>query len=75
MTLSMMRPGQCGRITHVKGDGPLRLRLLDMGVIPRTKVRLTKVAPLGDPIEIAIRGYSLTLRLEDASLISVEAEK
>lgn len=72
MTLSAMKPGQSGKITQVGGEGALRLRLLDMGVIPGTKVKLAKAAPLGDPIEIMLRGYSLTLRLEDAQLIRVE---
>ena len=56
----------------VGGEGALRLRLLDMGLIPGTAVSVRKVAPLGDPIEIRIRGYELTLRLEDASYIELE---
>lgn len=72
MTLNDLPIGKSGRITAVGGEGPLRLRLLDMGLIPRTVVQVVKVAPLGDPIEILLRGYSLTLRREDASRIELE---
>lgn len=56
------------------GEGALRCRLLDMGLIPHTRVTLQKVAPMGDPIEIMVRGYELTLRIEDAKKIEVTAE-
>ena len=59
-------------IATVGGDGALRCRLLDMGLTPRTKVTLQKVAPMGDPIEIRIRGYELTLRVEEAKKIEIE---
>ncbi len=72
MTLSSMQIGQEGIILSVGGEGALRCRLLDMGLIPKTRVRLQKIAPMGDPIEIHIRGYELTLRLEDAAKIEVE---
>ncbi len=72
MTLNEMKIGQSATITTVGGDGALRCRLLDMGLIPHTKVKLQKVAPLGDPIEILVRGYELTLRIEDAQKIEVE---
>ena len=74
MTLDLLKPGESGVIKTVGGEGALRLRLLDMGLIPRTKVKIQKVAPLGDPIQIMIRGYDLTLRKEDASRIDVEKE-
>ena len=61
-----------GVITAVGGEGALRCRLLDMGLTPRTLVTLRKVAPMGDPIEIHVRGYELTLRVEDARQITVE---
>lgn len=73
MTLDQLSIGASGIITTVGGDGPLRCRLLDMGLIPRTIVTLQKIAPLGDPIEIRLRGYELTLRLEDAQKIEIEA--
>ena len=74
MTLNELKVGGSANITAVGGDGSLRNRLLDMGLIPRTRVTLQKVAPLGDPIEIRVRGYELTLRREEAGLIEVETE-
>ena len=74
MTLNELKVGASAVITVVGGDGPLRCRLLDMGLIPRTRVALQKVAPMGDPIEIRVRGYELTLRVEEAMKIEVEGE-
>ena len=73
MTLNELKVGQSGTISAVGGDGALRCRLLDMGLTPKTRVTLRKVAPMGDPIEIRVRGYELTLRVEDAQKITVEA--
>ena len=72
MTLNELKTGSSGIITAVGGDGPLRCRLLDMGLIPHTLVTLQKVAPMGDPIEIRVRGYELTLRVEEAQKIEVK---
>lgn len=72
MTLNELKVGETAAITAVGGDGALRCRLLDMGLTPRTQVTLRKVAPMGDPIEIHIRGYELTLRVDDARQITVE---
>ena len=74
MTLDKLPVGSSGIITAVGGDGALRCRLLDMGLIPRTRVTLQKTAPMGDPIEIRVRGYELTLRVEEAKKIEVEGE-
>lgn len=74
MTWDEMRLGQSGVITAVGGAGALRCRLLDMGLIPHTQVTLRKIAPMGDPIQISVRGYELTLRVADAKQIQVEAE-
>lgn len=74
MTLDKLKIGETATITKVGGEGSLRLRLLDMGLIPRTKVTIYKVAPLGDPLEIHLRGYSLTIRLDDAKVIDVIKE-
>lgn len=71
MTLNELKTGQSAVITSVGGDGALRCRLLDMGLIPKTKVMIRKVAPMGDPIELFLRGYELTIRLEDAEKITV----
>lgn len=72
MTLDKLKIGASGVITAVGGDGPLRCRLLDMGLTPHTRVTLQKVTPMGDPIEIRVRGYELTLRIEEAEKIEVE---
>ena len=74
MTLDLLPLGQEAVITAVGGAGALRLRLLDMGLIPKTTVRVEKVAPLGDRIELRVRGYSLSLRKEDARNIEVEVK-
>ena len=71
MTLSELKIGSSGIITAVGGDGALRRRLLDMGLTPKTKVMVRKVAPLGDAIELFLRGYELTLRKEDAKNIEI----
>ena len=75
MTLNDLKVGQSGVITAVGGEGALRLRLLDMGLIPKTRVRVQKVAPMGDPIQIQIRGYELTIRREDAQQIELQEEE
>ena len=79
MTLNELKAGQSAVITDVGGEVALRCRLLDMGLIPKTKVMVRKVAPMGDPIEIFLRGYELTIRLEDAEKITItdvkESEK
>jgi Fe2+ transport system protein FeoA len=72
MTLDRLPVGKTATIKNVGGTGSLRLRLLDMGIIPRTKVCVRKIAPLGDPIEIRLRGYELTIRMDDAKNIEVE---
>lgn len=74
VTLDRLPIGGSGVITRVGGEGALRLRLLDMGLIPRTRVTVRKAAPLGDPIEIYLRGYELSIRLDDARNISVKVE-
>ena len=74
MTLHQLPIGQSAIITKVGGEGELRYRFLDMGLIPKTKVTVTKVAPMGDPIEIRLRGYTLPLRVEDAKNIELTQE-
>lgn len=75
MTLDKLMVGKSATIIAVGGDGPLRCRLLDMGLIPKTKVTVRKIAPLGDPLELFLRGYVLTLRKDDAALITITAEE
>lgn len=72
MTIDDLQIGHQGVISRVGGEGALRLRFLDMGLIPGTTVRLQKVAPMGDPIQIQVRGYELTIRREDARMIALE---
>jgi len=74
MTLRNLGVGQSGRVLTVGGEKALRRRLLDMGITPRTTVTVKKVAPMGDPMELLLRGYVLTLRLDDAEKITVEVE-
>lgn len=75
MTLNMLPVGKTGTITKVGGEGTLRLRFLDMGLIPGTLVTVYKIAPMGDPMELHLRGYSLTIRKEDAANIEVTQEE
>ena len=75
MTINDLKIGQSGVISTVGGEGPLRLRFLDMGLIPGTKVTLQKVAPMDDPIQIQLRGYELTIRREDAMKIELEGDE
>ena len=70
-TLDTLKPGESGVIGTVGGQGALRRRLLEMGLTPGTSVMVQKMAPPGDPIEIHIRGYQLTLRKEDAAEIEI----
>ena len=72
MKLSECKPGQNALIKNVGGEGALRQHFLDMGVLPGTGVTVMKYAPMGDPVELRIRGYELTLRLDDAARIDVE---
>ena len=70
--LDEFRIGDIGTVIMVEGEGRLRRRLFDMGITPGAKVELKKKAPLGDPLEITVRGYELSLRKREASCIVVE---
>ena len=72
MTLDQLAVGHSGIVTSVGGQGALRKRLLDMGLPPKVLVSVRKIAPMGDPIELTLRGYTLTLRREDAKSIEVQ---
>ena len=74
MTLDKLPVGASARILAVGGDGALRRHLLDMGLTPKTMVKVQKVAPMVDPIELQLRGYELTLRLDDARQITLTEE-
>ena len=75
MTLKELNIGESAVIRTVGGDGALRQHFLDMGVIPGAEVTVVKLAPMGDPMELQIHGYELTLRLADADQIEVEPIK
>ncbi|MBN1382946.1 MAG: ferrous iron transport protein A [Deltaproteobacteria bacterium] len=73
MTLADVKPGQSGKIVKIQITGALKRRLMDMGVVAGTVVRVEKVAPLGDPLEVQIKSYQLSLRKAEADKIEVEA--
>lgn len=73
-TLDKMVKGETGLVKKIDGEGRLRRRLFDMGITPGAEVYLRKVAPLGDPIEVTIRGYELSLRKVEGELITVEVK-
>lgn len=72
MTIDDLKPGESGVITAIGGEGALRRRLLDMGLTPNTGVLVRKVAPMGDPIELFLRSYVLSIRREDAAKIQIK---
>ena len=72
MTLDQLAVGKQAVIIAVGGSGALRRRLLDMGLTPKTKVMVRKIAPMGDPIELHLRSYELTIRKEEARNIEIE---
>lgn len=71
-TLDKLKVGETGLVKKVEGDKKIRRRLFDMGVTPGTKIYIKKKAPLGDPVEITIRGYELTLRKDEAAMVEIE---
>lgn len=72
MTLKELKAGESAAILTIGGEGALRRRLLDMGLTPHTMVTVRKIAPFGDPMELSLRGYELTLRREEADNITIE---
>ena len=72
MTLDKLKAGESGVIDKVDVERALRCRLLDMGLIPQTRITVSKIAPMGDPMELQLRGYVLTLRREDARSIEIK---
>ena len=71
-TLNEFKVGESGKIVTVNGESRVRRRLFDMGVTPGAEVTMRKKAPLGDPIEVTLRGYELTLRKDEAALVETE---
>ncbi|MDE7300709.1 MAG: ferrous iron transport protein A [Clostridia bacterium] len=72
--LSEFTVGESGKIVKVNGEGKVRRRLFDMGITPQAEVLMRKKAPLGDPIEVTVRGYELTLRKDEAACVEVEVK-
>ena len=72
MTLRDVSVGQTVKVTRLNGDGPVKRRIMDMGITKGVEIFIRKVAPLGDPVEVTVRGYELSLRKDDASMIEVE---
>lgn len=70
-TLKSVKPGESVSVVKVSGEGPVRRRIMDMGITRGTEILVRKVAPLGDPIEVNVRGYELSLRRADAEMIEV----
>jgi Fe2+ transport system protein FeoA len=72
--LSELKPGESGTVLQVEGDKSIRRRMLDMGLVKGAEVKVKRIAPLGDPIEFVVRGYSLSLRKSEANAIHVDTE-
>ena len=70
-TLRSVKPGETVKVSKIGGEGALKRRIMDMGITKGVKIHIRKVAPLGDPIEINLRGYELSLRKADAEIIEV----
>ena len=71
-TLSQIKVGETARVVKLHGEGALKRRIMDMGITKGVELYIRKVAPLGDPMEIAVRGYELSLRRADAEMVEVE---
>lgn len=72
MTLKELKPGQQGTVASIGTTGPMKRRIMDMGITPGVAVKVIKVAPLGDPIEVNVRGYELSLRKDEAQQITMK---
>ena len=72
MTLREVKVGKTVKVVKLCGEGPLKRRIMDMGITKGVEIYVRKLAPLGDPIEIRVRGYELTLRKADADMVEVE---
>ena len=72
MTLREVTPGSTVKVTKLTGEGPVKRRLMDMGITKGVDIFVRKVAPLGDPVEVTVRGYELSLRKADAEMIEVQ---
>ena len=71
MTLNEIKPGQTATIARLTGDGAVKRRIMDMGLTKGAEVTIRRIAPLGDPIELTVRGYELSIRKDEAAAIEV----
>lgn len=71
-TLREVKVGETVRVVKLHGAGPIKRRIMDMGITKGTEIYIRKVAPLGDPVEVTVRGYELSLRKEDAGMVEIE---
>ena len=71
-TLNQVKVGETVKVTKIAGEGPIKRRIMDMGITKGVEIFIRKVAPLGDPVEVTVRVYELSLRKDDASMIEVE---
>ena len=72
MTLREVTPGSTVKVTKLTGEGPVKRRIMDMGITKGVDIFVRRVAPLGDPVEVTVRGYELSLRKADAEMIEVQ---
>ena len=73
-TLNDVSVGKTVKVTRLLGEGPLKRRIMDMGILKGTEITVVKIAPIGDPIEVNLRGYDLSIRKSEAANIEVEGE-
>lgn len=71
-TLKDIKPGETAIVAKLRGEGPVKRRIMDMGITKGTEISVRKVAPLGDPMELTVRGYELSIRKADAEMIEME---
>ena len=72
MTLRDLKPGETAKVIAINAEGTFKRRIMDMGITTGVSIKLVKVAPLGDPVEVTVRGYQLSLRKDEAASIQVE---
>lgn len=72
MTLRDLKPGETAKVVAINAEGAFKRRIMDMGITTGVSIKLVKVAPLGDPVEVTVRGYQLSLRKDEATSIQVE---
>ena len=73
-TLNRLAPGETGIVVRVTGSGAIKRRIIDMGIIPGTRIKVQKLAPLGDPMEIKVKNFNLSLRKSEAAIIELKVQ-